>query len=463
MLVMEQIKKMSLKSWLQWILTFTLPLIIFLVPTPESFTHAMKLYSAITVLAIMTLIFELVNITIVGILLPVLYILFGVTTPKIAYSSYSSHIVWLVLGSFMIAQVLERVGLAKRIAYKCVLLGGASYRGILFGLMGASVILMLIVPSKVHFIMAPFCYSLVLALGLGKSKASAGIMLTGAASCSLAGMFLFGPNIVLMEEIGSAATGPISLPWVGYFTNNIPSIFYMVFIVFFFSIIFKPDKPLPGKQYFVEQAEKMGKLSRDEKKVTFVCVILFIALFTSSIHNIQIGWLFVTIAALLYLPGINVGTKEDLQKVNYGFVIFLAACYSIGNVAGDLGMGKLVADGMLPYLTGKSDTVVLSLIWLIGVIINVFLTPQAMIASLTLPMAEIATNLGINPHAVYFTMLSSYDQLFMPFESGVYLIFFSFGVFSLKHFIKGMYPKMVFDLVFLITILFPFWRLVGFL
>lgn len=86
-----------------------------------------------------------------------------------------------------------------------------------------------------------------------------------------------------------------------------------------------------------------------------------------------------------------------------------------------------------------------------------------MIASLTLPFAEIATSLGINPHAVYFTMLSSYDQLFFPFESGVYLIFFSFGVFSLKNFIKGMYPKMVFDIIFLVTILFPYWRLVGFL
>lgn len=117
----------------------------------------------------------------------------------------------------------------------------------------------------------------------------------------------------------------------------------------------------------------------------------------------------------------------------------------------------------MPYLTGKSNTVVLALIWLIGVIINVFLTPQAMIASLTLPFAEIATNLGINPHALYFTMLSSYDQLFLPFESGVYLIFFSFGVFSLKSFIKAMYPKMVFDIIFLVAILFPFWRLVGFM
>lgn len=62
------------------------------------------------------------------------------------------------------------------------------------------------------------------------------------------------------------------------------------------------------------------------------------------------------------MPGIGVGTKEDLLKVNYGFVIFLAACYSIGNVAGDLGMGKLLSDAMIPYLTGKSDTVVLALI-----------------------------------------------------------------------------------------------------
>ena len=60
-------------------------------------------------------------------------------------------------------------------------------------------------------------------------------------------------------------------------------------------------------------------------------------------------------------------------------------------------------------------------------------------------------------------MLSSYDQLFFPYESGVYLIHFGFGVMTMKHFMKGMYLKIALTFVFLIVALIPFWKLIGFL
>lgn len=57
------------------------------------------------------------------------------------------HGAWLgttpmvVIGGYMIANVMDRIGLLKRIAYKCILLVGGSYYGLLFGVLIAGCIL----------------------------------------------------------------------------------------------------------------------------------------------------------------------------------------------------------------------------------------------------------------------------------------------------------------------------------
>lgn len=459
-----QTQDQNKKEIIKWIATFLVPFLLWIfIPVTEVFTIQMKGYVVITFLAIMMLIFETVSTALIGIMLPVLYIIFGVVKPGVAFASWGSHIVWLVLGSLMFADVLIKCGLAKRMAYKCVVLVGGSYRGILIGVTLAAIVLNLFVPSKAHFVLAPFCYSLVLALGFKKSKEAAGIMIMAAAACSIAGMFLFTPNIVLMEEIGAEVTGPLALTWVDYIIKNIPTIFYLFFIVWVFSIIYKPKTKIESKEFFDAEFKKMGPLKKDEKKMIVACIVLLTTFLTTSIHGIALGWCFITVAVFLYAPVIGVANQEDLKRVNYGFVIFLAACYTIGNVAGALGMGELFANVLLPYLEGRGITFVLVMVWLVCVILNVLMTPQALVAALTLPLAQISMELGINPHATYFVMLQGFDQLFFPYESGVYLIFFSFGLFSLREFIKGMYLKMLLSVTFIIFALIPYWKMIGFL
>ena len=55
------------------------------------------------------------------------------------------------------------------------------------------------------------------------------------------------------------------------------------------------------------------------------------------------------------------------------------------------------------------------------------------------------------------------DQIIMPYEYALYLIFVSFGLIRLGDFIKLCSVKMVVNLIFVMVILIPYWRLIGFL
>ena len=174
------------------------------------------------------------------------------------------------------------------------------------------------------------------------------------------------------------------------------------------------------------------------------------------------SWLGIcTFPCLFFIPGIKTGRREDIEKINFSFVLFIATCLGIGNTAGYLGLGQIIADIAMPIVAGKSLVFTFGLTWIIIVLANFILTPLAIMACLSLPMAQIALNLGIDPLAIYFLMTNAYDQILLPYEYALYLIFFSFGLIYLKDFIKIMAVKMGLNLIFCLTIMIPYWMLIG--
>lgn len=455
--------KLTKGSVIKWIVTIGFPLGILLIPLNEVFTSSIRLFISMTMFAILVFAFENINQTAMAILLPMLYIVFKLATPAIAFSPWAANTPWMFLGGLMLAVVLDRIGLLKRIAYKAILLTGATYNGILYGLGLAGIILNVIVPAQAVVPIVTLAFGICKALNLGNSKEAAGIMLTGVTVATTPTLMLFTGNYSMLAVIGEDVTGPVTLGWFECFLKNGVTFIYLLAIIFVFSKIFKPANSINGRDFFLSESRKLGKISRDELKALCVCGILFILLLTIKYHGIQAGWLFGMLPILLFFPGINVGTNNDLQKLNYGFVIFICSCMTIGSVANSLGLGELVSKSALPILAQQSSAFALMFIWFLCVVLNFLLTPLAIIAAFTAPFAQIAVDLNINPNAVYFAMLHGMDQLILPYENAFYLVCFSFGIVSLKDFMKGMAAKLIVNGIFVCLILLPFWKLIDFI
>ena len=456
----DAIRKTNPKTLIMWICVIAAPIIVMLIPTQGVFTPQLRTFSAITLTAILLFAFNILPNFVVAVALPVSYMLLNVAEPNIAFAAWFSNIPWMFMGGFLLANVLERIGLLNRVAFWSIIKTGGTYSGILWGLAIAGIILNLIAPGKAYVPMAALSFGICKALNFEKSRESAGIMMGGFFASWFPTFFLYNPTFAIMPSLGKEVA-PVQITWLQYFINNIPFVLWLAVCIFMVIKLCKPKKQIDIKDYAIQEYSKLGKVSLEEKKSIIVVSLLFIFMFTSDLHGIDVGWGFALIPLLFFIPGINVGKPVDISKINFTIAIFTTACLSIGHVANSLGIGQIIANAVLPLLQGKSVFFVIGAVWLVCVVAKIFLTPLATYATLTVPLTQIALSLGISPLVIYYTMNLSTTEILFPYQWALVLIFMGYNLTSGKDFTRIWGTKMVLSFVFVLAIAVPYWMLIG--
>ena len=168
-------------------------------------------------------------------------------------------------------------------------------------------------------------------------------------------------------------------------------------------------------------------------------------------------------ACMFYMPGINIGSQDDLKQVNLSLVLFVAACTGIGSVSSELNIGQLIADMVIPMLQNTNKLGIIIIIWILAVIMNFMLTPLAAIAAFTVPIVQISLDLNINPLPIIYILNQGLDQLLLPYEKSEYLFAFSFNMLTMGQFLKFHGVKMLVNIIYIIAIAVPYWRIIGLL
>lgn len=456
----DAIRKTDPKTVIMWICVVAAPVIIMLIPTQGIFTSQLRTFCAITLTAILLFAFNILPNFVVAVALPVSYMLLNVAAPNIAFAAWFSNIPWMFMGGFLLANVLERIGLLNRVAFWSIIKTGGTYSGILWGLAIAGIILNLIAPGKAYVPMAALSFGICKALNFEKSRESAGIMMGGFFASWFPTFFLYNPTFAIMPTLGKEVA-PVQITWIQYFVNNIPFVLWLAVCIFMVIKLCKPKTAINIKDYAFQEYAKLGKVSIEEKKSIVVVSLLFIFMFTSDLHGIDVGWGFALIPLLFFIPGINVGKPVDISKINFTMAIFTTACLSIGHVANSLGIGQIIADAVLPMLQGKSVFFVIGAVWVVCVVAKIFLTPLATYATLTVPLTQIALSLGISPLVIYYTMNLSTTEILFPYQWALVLIFMGYNLTSGKDFTRIWGTKMVLSFVFVLAIAVPYWMLIG--
>lgn len=452
----------SKSTMIKWFFNIALPLAILFIPCNETFTMQMKLFFATTLFAICCFAMETMNQTGIAILLPVSWVFLGIAKPNVIFSAWSQYIAWMTLSGFFLANVLQRVGLLSRFVYWVVSKTGVDYKGMLIGLAIAIVLLENAIGLS-PVLVATIAYGICVAFEFGTSKASAGIMLTAAVSLIIGNQFRFtGP----INVVGVANGAGYNLNFLGFFESwyyNLPIILFWILSVILCIVMFKPEKEIESKTYFLEKLSEMGRMSTDEKKALVVLAIFMGYILTQKIHEFSLEWGMAIIPWLLLLPGIGCAKDEDIKKINYGMVFFIVSCMGIGSVATDLGIGKIVTSIAESLLSGQNVYLLFLGIWVLLFIGNFAMTPLAMIAAFTVPFLSIAETFGVNPMSIAYFMVTTVDQIILPYEYAKYLIFFGFGVISLKDFMKFGATKTILNFIICFAVLIPWWMFTGFL
>lgn len=451
---------------MKWLAAIVMPICIQMIPINDVFTEPMRAFLVATVFVLSLAAFELLPNLLVGLLLPVMYVVLGAAPINTALGIWSSSfMIFMVIGGMVFANALSESGLLNRI----VLWAGTKCRGnfaaLLFSLMVAGLFVMFVSFTNGWMVTLVLCYGVVKALHLEHTKEGILIMIVGQIVSTTALNFLYSPVTVALWGSGVQMIVPdFEMTWWAQLVYAFPLMVIQFIMIFIFIKLYRPMKQLKGGQeYFALEYAKLGKITAKEKKAIALTVLLFVYIFTQPLHHLDVNYGFIVIPMLFFLPGIHVATKENsLDTINIGFIVFIASCMGIGTVGGAVGIGAAISTYITPLLEGCPKPVFLFACILFGIIMNILMTPSAMQGMFPGPLAALATDMGINyPLLPFMAMFFSNDMVFFPYENAYLLILFGFGVMSMKEFIKYNIIKMGITLVLFWILVLPWWYLLG--
>jgi len=432
-------------------ITFAIPIVIALLPVTEVFTYEMKMAIALTVWMLMWSAFDLTNLAIPAVIWVMLLILLNVVPVNVALGPWLGNMMYGAIGCMLLANVLNQCGLLKRVAYWVAIKCGGSFNKAVYAIFFAAFAVSIVTFAAGSVVCAALSFGFVQAMGLMKKKEGAIIMMAGMLGGSTVRMFLYYPVTMgpLLQSVWSV-NPDFTLNFAQLFKYNWPVLIFCLLFIFLMETVLKTkNSDVNGsKEYFHPKYNELGKMTITEKKAVIGVIAILAWIVTNPIHGLDAMYAFALVPFILCMPGIDVGTYENIQDVSWSTIIFFAPCLAIGGVCGIVGITALIGEFAALILSnfGVFGTLVVVLIF--GFVANFCMTPVAMLAAFLGLLYSIATTAGFAPLALLFTFNMSTDMVILSYEYLTFLVFYAFGGMTMKQFFSFYLAKNIVNVLF---------------
>lgn len=283
------VKRAGGKKPYQWIGLFLgagLALLLLFLPKPEGLSREAWTVVALLVLMAIWWVTEAIPIPITSLLPLVVLPLFGIKSIAEAAVQYSSPIVMLLLGGFIIAKSVERWNLHARLALNIVNVFGAHPSGLVAGFMLASALLSMWISNTATTIMlTPIALSVAAAV-LGKKAGGApftiSIILAIAYGASIGGLATpigTPTNLIIINYFES--TGDMRFSFDRWMMIGLPVVAVMLpaawFVLTKWAVKIKVQEGDAGKTVIEEALARLGQWSAPEIRVLLVFSVIAFA------------------------------------------------------------------------------------------------------------------------------------------------------------------------------------------
>jgi len=453
-------KNLSIK----WLITVVLVSICLLIPDTGFYSGNVKNFLAITVLGLALAGFELCPNFVTAIIMPALWIFCGVAPVSTVFGSWTTSTTLLMCGGLFLGTTLEDCGLLKRIAFRIMVLAKGSYFVLLLYMMVTGIVLNIISAGLGYIIMGALGAGLYLSMPERDTKFGAGIAVAVMIGCCQAHAYTYfagswGAILPMAADyVPQHAVTPLSI-----MMHCWPLIFVGVLTLWIVSKWYKPNIDLSNITYFRDELNKMGSITVRERNNVIMLTILLVLIFTVGFTGLDVSLIFGIVPFMVFLPFMKGADEKTLkEKMNFEMIFFVMSFMSIGTVAGSLGLGEYIAMACNYFLNGTTSPFVIFItIFLIVFALNFLMTPLAIFALITEPVCLIAINAGLDPVAFLYMVNACSEAILMPYETGPYLIVYSFGMITMKDFIKTNALRSILFFLGCLVVLIPYWLAIG--
>lgn len=471
---------------------------VLLAPTPAGLSATGQAVAAITLLMAIWWMTEAIPIAATSLLPIILYPLLEVADSSVTTKSYGHHLVFLMLGGFIIAQGIERWGLHRRIALTVIGGIGRSANLMLLGFMLATALLsMWISNAATTVMMVPIALAVVSEMQRDGQNFSplfaTGLMLAIAYSASIGGTAtLIGtpPNVVLAGQIEALGTNyrdlismlpganslaaPFQeaasvdfLEWM-LFALPIAALMLLVVWVLFTQILFRKGMRVPIERGVVrQQLQALGRTTVAEKRVLMVFILTAAAWILRgsvdlpALNGLKDGSIAIAGALLMFL--IPSGKKDErlMDWQNANKLPWSTLLLFGGGLALALGFRSSGLDKWLGHELGVVaglDTILMVLVIVAVVVFLTEVTSNTATATVFIPiMSALAMANDMNPMLTMISAAVAASYAFMlPVATPPNAIVFGSGHVSIAQMMRtGLWLNLIGTII--LTLAIAYW------
>jgi sodium-dependent dicarboxylate transporter 2/3/5 len=374
---------------------------------------------AVAVWMVLWWITETVNIAVTALLPLILFPLLKVMPIADVGANYGSPIIFLFFGGFVLALALEKVNLHKRIALNIIKLTGTTPNRVVLGFMIATAFMSMWISNTAStVVMLPIAISVIKLLSddangftKGDKNFALSIMLGIAFAANAGGIAtVIGtpPNSVLIGLLENQYNIQISfLTWMSF---GLP--FSIVMIVAVYWVLVKlmfPCKDIlftASASLISEEIEKLGKISKEEKRVLMIFAITVFLWITRTIINSVfpglklsdtiislIGAVSFFVIPMNFKKGNFILEWSDTEKLAWGILILFGGGLALAKGMASSGLVALITETISAGNFNILFTV--SLLIILMLFMTELMSNVALVAVLAPVVAGIAIGLNI--------------------------------------------------------------------
>ena len=337
---------------------------IWLMPTPAGLPVAGQRALAVTLFTVVWWVSGVMAPAYTTLLLCLGYIVLGLAPPATVFALWTSPLMWLMVGGFLIAAAVTKSGLAARVAYGLMSRYARSYASTVTLVYVLGFLLSFLIPHP--FPRTLLIMGMVTAIIEGSRMEPADARALGfatfASATATSMILLTGDALLNTASLGLAGVKLSWLGWAGYMA--VPGVLASGLMWGLQLLVFRPTARLEINPQAMQAAwARLGPLSGAEKR-TLAWVVLALLLWgTEGWHHLAPAWVAIGVAVGLALPVVgNVLHPPDFTSgINWPVLMFVVGALAIGTVGAETGMAQWIAWLLLPTVP-PGDPYVLALL-----------------------------------------------------------------------------------------------------
>jgi len=355
---------------------------------------------------------EAVPMPAVALLIGLVQLFFGITSPSILAKTYAHDAVWFIAGSLALGATLVKYGLDKRVGMLVVNLAGTKTRSIVVGiLLGTAIPTAFVGEHAVAAMYVPIALALYTLTNKSTPSPTLGtlLMVSIAVGCMIGGPMspTGGARNALM--IGFLGNMGIDISFMGWLSMGFMyTIVMSIVMAFLLPFLFKPEVEDLSEAVGLlkKDLEKHGAMTSQQKLVAgIMALVVFLWITDKSLvkdilgFSLGLGGIAISGAVLYMLFGLT-SWKDYEDKVSWGVIVLYAGCISLGIVFKNTGASSWFADQIMNLVAPlglDSGIGLVILMCVIGAVLTNLMSAGATVAVIGPVVLDMALSSGTNP------------------------------------------------------------------